>query len=847
MNILPYYLERLKLEVLQQANLQAASPADCKRLAGVIQAKLKVPLSDTTLKRVFGFAAAKHGSSLYTLNVLAQYCGYEGWASFCDGYGSTVKVALPATIPLISVSQWTWQTSRRTLEALINASGIPYPLTVKRNFIDDQLNFFSGGEQRATVLCAPAGYGKTIGLCHWVEERLNLMQSGNHNDMLLFLSSRLLPGLQAGGNSVNDWLTTLIGFGPEHHGLAGQLYDRLQEAGLFYLVIDGFDPEQFKPGEFERLSELLLDVLSLYRTNPNFKLILSMRSASWLALYQRLQAVNGTGAWDLGFMGAAREDNVPLFSPEELQTLRRRIRPGAPAVPVTLEVIALLSYPLFFQYYYHKHTADFRPDKLDRLDLYELVANYFLEKIYRSRLAAEKLQLLHTLLDHVQPCDGNYPVRKLAVLDALKRSGPAYQELLSLGFLRSVNRSREGSYAEYIEFAHKRFLMYTLAGKLVYTHQEHFDEALMEDIGRLPEGCRLSVLKWCAFKAVKAGQYHFFNQLPGLPLPETGKALLIRFLGDLRQHICAGMPAGPSLSFGFSRQPALVSYILGAEYCGEAYGQVLEGWSGLQLEDPGKIWIHTALAMNHLAMFNSAGVEACLAELRRIPQAYYAALPIHPLNCLETIFAYLKYGVLKKEALRQITAYCFNPPTRVAGTPEAQLLFLLALHTLKLGAHPAKQLRLIKVLEQRMSENIHPESGFYFLVRLLKAEAYLEAGQVEKSHRLYLELAADQAERTAYPAIRLRLLKAKLLVNMGSQAEAGQAAEQLAAAADKSGYHSITAEAVSVYLDRYSDHEPTDFLKRIQYQLIRTIRRGGFAPKSFRADSGLSDWSAIAV
>src|SRR5690606_13268813 len=34
------------------------------------------------LKRVFGFASSIHQPSIYTLNALAQYCGFESWDSF---------------------------------------------------------------------------------------------------------------------------------------------------------------------------------------------------------------------------------------------------------------------------------------------------------------------------------------------------------------------------------------------------------------------------------------------------------------------------------------------------------------------------------------------------------------------------------------------------------------------------------------------------------------------------------------------------------------------------------------------------------------------------------------------
>ncbi|RYG40357.1 MAG: hypothetical protein EOO01_27515, partial [Chitinophagaceae bacterium] len=140
----------MKLQVLQQAGITTVSPGNCKQLAILIQSKLHVPISDTTLKRIFGFAAAKHGISLFTMDALAHYCDYQSWDNFCDQCSTDIAAAATIQHP-VSMSRWTQNLSRRTLEALINSSGIPYPLTVKRRFIDDQLDFFAEGTQNATV------------------------------------------------------------------------------------------------------------------------------------------------------------------------------------------------------------------------------------------------------------------------------------------------------------------------------------------------------------------------------------------------------------------------------------------------------------------------------------------------------------------------------------------------------------------------------------------------------------------------------------------------------------------------------------------------------------------------
>ncbi|RYD86227.1 MAG: hypothetical protein EOP50_22755, partial [Sphingobacteriales bacterium] len=312
--------------------------------------------------------------------------------------------------------------------------------------------------------------------------------------------------------------------------------------------------------------------------------------------------------------------------------------------PVTPEAVALFRYPLFFQYYYQKHSLDFNAAKLDALGVYELVSSYFLEKIYHSSLAAEKIRLLHSLVTQASLHQGNFSARKLTVLEDLKKFSQAYNELISLGFLREVNLSREGVYAEYIEFPHKRLLAYSLAGKLVYENNELYNEAVAYKLTALPEELRVPVLKWCVFNSVKAGQLTFFNCLAHIPLAAMDKTTIIDFLGNLLQHQSWLTQETGLQGAAIGRQPDLVAYFLGPAYLSADYGRALESCLTLQPEGISKAWLYTALAMNNLVLFNSAGVENCLHELRQVPAEAFGSLPLSPLDCLETIYSYLKYG-----------------------------------------------------------------------------------------------------------------------------------------------------------------------------------------------------------
>jgi len=81
--LLPQYYELLKTAVLTEAGLSTITPCDCKVISASIFSKTKQSISETTLKRVYGFAYSKFKPSLFTIDVMAKYCGYPGWEGFC--------------------------------------------------------------------------------------------------------------------------------------------------------------------------------------------------------------------------------------------------------------------------------------------------------------------------------------------------------------------------------------------------------------------------------------------------------------------------------------------------------------------------------------------------------------------------------------------------------------------------------------------------------------------------------------------------------------------------------------------------------------------------------------------
>jgi hypothetical protein len=78
-----HYLERLFEEVQNVFRCKILTAANCDLLSKEIQVKTSHYISSQTIRRLFGLVKTNTFPSLFTLNALSLYCGYQDWGEFC--------------------------------------------------------------------------------------------------------------------------------------------------------------------------------------------------------------------------------------------------------------------------------------------------------------------------------------------------------------------------------------------------------------------------------------------------------------------------------------------------------------------------------------------------------------------------------------------------------------------------------------------------------------------------------------------------------------------------------------------------------------------------------------------
>jgi hypothetical protein len=833
-----YHFDLLKKELTDKAGMAYITPADCKALSLMLFNKTQKSISETTLKRIFGFAYSKFTPSLFTMNALAEFCGYTGWDAFCQ---SRQKTAVKKENHVYKPDRITTKAERITnftLQTQVNHSGIPFQYTTPRKFINEQLSIFMQQPYTATVFTAPAGYGKTIGLCHWVKDLIKANTQKDEKDLILFFNgSTLNSSLQ--NIHLNHWLMGLIGLSPDEdlEGLAEIAEDF---NGRFILIIDGFDEFQFRNNTFETVFNQLADIIAMYHKYPWFKVILTMRSSTWSNF--REDIIAKPDVWFTGFMMDNNQTlNVPLFTSEEIKKLCVNINPNI-AHDITLPIIDKLSHPLYFQYYYQRYSDNFSLSHFNDLTYYHLVGANYYHSVYKGHYAIEKVLLITGIINQMDTDNRVYEVSKIKIYELIKKYGSAYQEMISAGIIEELNLSRENKLNFIVKMTDETTLEYALAMILMYNNNYVFDDNLVNLADLVfSRDKKLPIIKWFIYNAVHKDYKFELKALLNVQLLPSEKSEIISFIGELLkiEHVNIHMTERMEDLFKQVCSEDFFNYFISLEFIDIGYEEVLETFLHFRLSTQQQILIKTCLAAIAVMQLDLNKIEKHLADLKQYNLKGLQNLPLNPVNCIETILFYLKYGIIKKESLTEITKFYFNPVVNTGVSKGfTEVVYLLALYTSTICQKHNKAAKFIKGLNKVYQGY---STGYLFILKTIMAESYLASGYEDKARAVFNEISHLYNEKdggfTTFMRVLYEGLKIKLTLPVNNHLAVVNNIKSLIKLCDDSKQIIVKVNTLGFMLANYAVLKENVYVYNdLYFDFIKSIRNNGCRTEHFMND-----------
>ncbi|MBN9299758.1 MAG: hypothetical protein J0I41_22335 [Filimonas sp.] len=327
-------------EVLSKYGKHNLLPSDCKNLSNDIIKVTGFTVSETTLKRIMGFARKSFEFSSYTLEALALYSGYKSLAGFAEKAGNTktadtvkLKTEIPATVNIACSED-----ALQTLLSVKNSSGIPFSETIERKDFNSFIKKFMSSKQRVAPVIGPAGSGKSIALAHAVQS-LWLNEKAPFKETCLYLHAHCLYQLIALKTSFSEWISAL------------------NPSGNLVMVIDSFDERCMPMQKLKFLFDKLTSLATEDSDKHNVKIIIAMRPSCWRSI---MQPLNGKQSVDhLLFMDKSypqydyMHQALPFTDAEQDLLLAGHLHLSAHISTSSAPFVSLLKYPAYMEQVYN--------------------------------------------------------------------------------------------------------------------------------------------------------------------------------------------------------------------------------------------------------------------------------------------------------------------------------------------------------------------------------------------------------------------------------------------------------------------------------------------------------------
>lgn len=728
------HIQELKNKVLEIAKIDTIIAADCYKLALDISTKTHKTISQTTIKRVYGFAQARYAPSTFTLNALSQYCGYDSWADFIKQM-ETQKDDAKEHITWNEIAQAAHNITRFTIQTNKHKCGISYLYTIERQSITDHIQRFLETNATGCIISAPSGMGKTIGITHWVDRQLAANHLKDRNNIFLHVNSSSLFFAAGFGFHSNKWLAHLLNFPQQQHFEDFILQYEKSAPGNFYIIIDDFNNNLINNRLFDIVFRQLIDMTAYLSNYPWMKIIITLRPSTWQKyghLIENHSEISKLWFTDFPYSKRANAVNLQAFTSPEIHELIDKIsNTTAVDTDYARKYFPVISLPLHFQYYYQLKGDRIGIDQLNPADEFAIASLYLHKNILKGALAAEKQVMLAQLIEIVEFSEEYAYVNKKEAYAIIKENNSIYSELLHAGVLYEHQEERGTRAAYQIRFKSLVIAAYFIAQNTLEKQNGQIDKTVIDWVqtNGYSDNIKLILLKWFIIFSLETGDLDIFNHLQDVEFIEPYQASLILFTCSNLDYVISANPAiGSTLNRAFAKS-AFIDIALDHLLLETEYELALKKLLQYQLSPQQKILLHTSLAFFELLYLQDEETLKHIEILRSMPREHFADFSLNPLTIIENIHHYYRHNILKEEAMEEIRLFC-QYPERSKNLVHRQLIYVLGYILLQIKTSEELTLKYLQVINQYgLDLNRNVTKDFRASILFGLAEQYIALGQ----------------------------------------------------------------------------------------------------------------------
>ncbi len=622
-----FNLNELKNQLLIRTGIRTATPSDCKRISIEIRKCLNKTVSETTIKRLFGFAVAHHKFSRFTLTTLMEYV--EQNLPNTPSREQLYDLSSPHEYPFSSVVFQARRISESTFQGIKHRTGVPFEMTIERKFALEDFDSFYQSDYSFTCLISQPGYGRTILLAHLADKYFLSPASPYCHSMLLFLNAPTLFTHDSNAFNLEEQLKERLGI-KTSYGLIPYIENQLKDKNQKLIIfLDGFSELLLKQDLKRILFENIINLISAIGDSSRVKLVMSMRCTSWRRFYEYIRrSAHLKSKWYTGACFSPEEGvNIPPFTEREVEQVLTNIhQPGTPRIHSKLK--NQLRYPYHMQLYYQLITEspDFNSNAY--ISFYELTTNYIQERIYQSNYYTEKILFLKKLVQLTDFAKAGTFVPKDLLINELAAFKNAYAQLISDGILVEERILQNAHPREYVRFAQQHIFEYFLFIELLEAQQlvlsTHFFRKIKEEYSQ--SKIYLPLLKWAVRFMIRADDLSCWSFLLDGCSTNLLRNKVILFTAENIRHRNSSRIEILHLNQEKEFHQRAITQMLNMDFLDSYYRKSLEVLLDICPHPEDKLIYLCLLLIGDVLTFNKTGVKQRLDQLRVLPSEEQAWL-----------------------------------------------------------------------------------------------------------------------------------------------------------------------------------------------------------------------------
>ncbi|WP_443945858.1 hypothetical protein ACJVDH_01765 [Pedobacter sp. AW1-32] len=760
-------LIELRKFVLIKSGLRNIDPSHCKVISEYVFKETKNYVSETTIKRFFGFANTLHKFSLFTLNSLSQYIGFADWDSFCKDKETQV----------ISASS-VWQDLRLKTHAITdvsliakkNNSGVPFNATANRSFFYPDFDYFLRNDYQFTTISTQPGNGKSILIAHMVEHFFYSENAVYKNDIVLLINATVLNSMIQNGLTLKDWFLKEFKFGSLSELISFFKKNPEQREGRFVVIIDGIDEILNKTSYFNTFIDFLYGI----EESSFIKIVLGLRTITWSNMQP---VINGSAflanAWYKGlFYDSDSLSNVPSLNTEEILHTLTVIEGKTICVEdISPELLAQFKSPFWLQVYF-KIKDEYESLELSNpLLCYELIHYFLQKKIFQSKKSTEKISILKKISNLILERNKDFRIDKEEILDTINTYGSTYDDLVLNGIIveeKTINTSIPKEYVRFLNTdIYAYFLFVQITEKFDYQPCEDFFLYILrklEDDKTLRDTILNWSIRYCINKNEVAALKHIFK----LSFSNEEKNKSFDFICSVSKYELNR--SGSS----FNKQSINMDFIdimAGGRTMSGLYKETIRTISDHVLNEDIQIMLHIIEANIYLVDIDKIALANVMQNLKRSYKRLGELFPINPYDLLLYFYNNLTNKPTESKVLDdKIIKLCHDidrsrPLRNDELSSHEVLCYRMVLQTLFSKKNYAECHRFIMaVLNKYPNIFFIRHSVFSPFLLMHLAQTYLKLNYLKKALRIiqFLEkiIKSDYTYHTRFVLAGLSLLKA---------------------------------------------------------------------------------------